>query len=83
MQYTAGDHNCDDNNSIHERPLQDVGFFSVAHILLATCVGAHLYCVYQLYTINYQWADALERVIIVHLMIIYSSPHDNRGIISQ
>ena len=27
MQYTAGDHNYDDNNSIHERPLQDVGFF--------------------------------------------------------
>ena len=34
--FTAGDHNYDDNN-IHERPLQDVGFFSVAHIYSYMC----------------------------------------------
>ena len=30
--HAADDHNYNDNNSIHERPFQDLGFFSVAHI---------------------------------------------------
>ena len=41
MQYTADDHNYDDNNNIHERPGCEI-FFSGTYIY----VGAHpYYCV--------------------------------------
>ena len=49
----AGDHNYDDNNNIHERPLQDVGFF-FSGTYSYMCWSALLLCIRTIYTINNQ-----------------------------